>query len=287
MSKELYYKPSGKFNPIGFFALFLITVVTGSLTSLLYLFLVVKIPSAKLSLFLPFLMGGLLGAISCQIARFFKIRNRITIIVSAGLGIIVYNYIKWAFFISYIFNDSYISDFTKIVTDPEYMFDSIKLINKYGTWGFNDDVAVTGAVLAVIWIIEFLMLLGVHFAVLKDGSSVPFIESENAWAHKSNVTFYATYFSVNEMRDRIEQNPKILLDYIQAPTDLYSQNHVEINIFHSSDFNENYIDVSEVTVTPKRGKEDRTVKRVMKYFSVSRDVAASLFEKYDMPLQRH
>lgn len=232
MSKELYYKPSGKFNPIGFFALFLITVVTGSLTSLLYLFLVAKIPSAKLSVFLPFLMGGLLGAISYQVARFFKLRSRLTIMVSAGLGIIVYNYFKWAFFISNVFTESYISEFTKIIADPALMMDSIKLINEYGTWGFNDEVAVTGTVLAIIWILEFLLLAGVHFAVLKDGSSLPFIESENAWAHKSNVTFYATYFSVKEMRARIEQNPQILLDYIQAPTDLYSQNHVEINIFH-------------------------------------------------------
>lgn len=287
MSKELYYKPSGKFNPIGFFALFLITVVTGSLTSLLYLFLVAKIPSAKLSVFLPFLMGGLLGAISYQVARFFKLRSRLTIMVSAGLGIIVYNYFKWAFFISNVFTESYISEFTKIIADPALMMDSIKLINEYGTWGFNDEVAVTGTVLAIIWILEFLLLAGVHFAVLKDGSSLPFIESENAWAHKSNVTFYATYFSVKEMRARIEQNPQILLDYIQAPTDLYSQNHVEINIFHSSDFNENYIDVSEVTISQKKGKEDRTVTRVIKYLSVSREVAASLFEKYDMPLQRH
>lgn len=287
MSKELYYKPSGKFNPIGFFALFLITVVTGSLTSLLYLFLVAKIPSAKLSVFLPFLMGGLLGAISYQVARFFKLRSRLTIMVGAGLGIIVYNYFKWAFFISNVFTESYISEFTKIIADPALMIDSIKLINEYGTWGFNDEVAVTGTVLAIIWILEFLLLAGVHFAVLKDGSSLPFIESENAWAHKSNVTFYATYFSVKEMRARIEQNPQILLDYIQAPTDLYSQNHVEINIFHSSDFNENYIDVSEVTISQKKGKEDRTVTRVIKYLSVSREVAASLFEKYDMPLQRH
>ena len=287
MSKEPNYKPSGKFNPIGFFALFLITVVTGSLTSLLYLFLVAKIPSAKLSVFLPFLMGGLLGAISYQVARFFKLRSRLTIMVSAGLGIIVYNYFKWAFFISNVFTESYISEFTKIIADPALMIDSIKLINEYGTWGFNDEVAVTGTVLAIIWILEFLLLAGVHFAVLKDGSSLPFIESENAWAHKSNVTFYATYFSVKEMRARIEQNPQILLDYIQAPTDLYSQNHVEINIFHSSDFNENYIDVSEVTISQKKGKEDRTVTRVIKYLSVSREVAASLFEKYDMPLQRH
>lgn len=287
MSKELYYKPSGKFNPIGFFALFLITVVTGSLTSLLYLFLVAKIPSAKLSVFLPFLMGGLLGAISYQVARFFKLRSRLTIMVGAGLGIIVYNYFKWAFFISNVFTESYISEFTKIIADPALMIDSIKLINEYGTWGFNDEVAVTGTVLAIIWILEFLLLAGVHFAVLKDGSSLPFIESENAWAHKSNVAFYATYFSVKEMRARIEQNPQILLDYIQAPTDLYSQNHVEINIFHSSDFNENYIDVSEVTISQKKGKEDRTVTRVIKYLSVSREVAASLFEKYDMPLQRH
>ena len=287
MAKELNYKPSGKFNPIGFFALFLITVVTGSLTRLLYLFLVAKIPSAKLSVFLPFLMGGLLGAISYQVARFFKLRSRLTIMVSAGLGIIVYNYFKWAFFISNVFTESYISEFTKIIADPALMIDSIKLINEYGTWGFNDEVAVTGTVLAIIWILEFLLLAGVHFAVLKDGSSLPFIESENAWAHKSNVTFYATYFSVKEMRARIEQNPQILLDYIQAPTDLYSQNHVEINIFHSSDFNENYIDVSEVTISQKKGKEDRTVTRVIKYLSVSREVAASLFEKYDMPLQRH
>jgi hypothetical protein len=40
MQRELYYKPSNKANPVGLLGLLLITVIAGSVLSVIYLFLV-------------------------------------------------------------------------------------------------------------------------------------------------------------------------------------------------------------------------------------------------------
>ncbi len=285
MQNERYYKSSNRADPLGLIALVLVTAVAGSALSILYLLLVRVIPIVQLSILLTILFGGLLGLIGSLTCGIFKLRNRLLTIIASVAGILIYTYVKWSLFSSFALDESYFTLLTGFLTSPTALLEAIALINKYGTWSFGRDstTAVTGVILAIIWIIEFLIYAIIHLLVVNDKTNTPFIEKENNWAKKSDVRFYCRDFVLNAHLSEIENDPNVLLSYLDDPQVVGVGQHIEIELFHSSDFTENYIDIIRVVIT-NAARNNKQETKLVKKLAVNREFAQKLFAQHDMSL---
>ena len=282
MQRELYYKPSKKTNSLGLLVLLLITVIAGSAISILYLFLVQKIPSIKLSVLLTLVLGGVMGALGAMICSVFKIRNRTLAIAVSVIGILIYTYVKWAAFVSYAYEGSFTTILPELLLNPIDMLDRIKLINEVGTWSFGrDGEAVTGIFLAIIWILEFVIYAGLHLYVLGDKANDPFIEKDNKWSKKFDAKFIFRDFDVEANRASIENDPGFLLTYLEAPGNIPNTGHVEAEFYHSSDFSENYLNVNRIVINDP-SKNNRDEKKIIKRLAVSKDFVSNLLTQNGM-----
>jgi len=282
MQRELYYKPSNKAHPLGLLGLLLITVIAGSAISIPYLLLVRIIPFAKLSVILTLVFGGVMGALGSLTCSLFKIRNRTLAIAVSVIGILIYTYFKWAAHVSYIFEESYTYILKDLLLDPIDLLAKIIRINEEGTWSYGtNSPPVTGIVLAIVWLLEFLIYAIIHLLVINDKTNDPFIEKDNAWAKKLDAKFYFRDFNIQSNRAAIENDPGFLLTYLEAPQNLVNTGYLEAELFHSSDFSENYLDINQIIIT-NAAKNNRQNKKVMKKLAVSREFVSNLLTQNGM-----
>ncbi|MDD4096284.1 MAG: hypothetical protein PHP22_08615 [Oscillospiraceae bacterium] len=282
MQRELYYKPSGKANPLGLLGLLLITVIAGSAISIPYLFFVRVIPFAKLSVLLTLVFGGVMGALGGLACTLFKIRNRALALTVSAIGILIYTYFKWAAYVSYVFEESYTYILTELMLDPIDMVAKIIRINEEGTWSLGaDGNAVTGIFLAIVWILEFLIYAIIHLIVVNDKSNDPFIEKDDRWAKKLDAKFFFRDFNVESSRASIESDPGFLFDHLEEAQNIGNTGHVEAELFHSQDFTENYLDITRMVIT-NPAKNNVQAKKVISKLAVSRAFVQQLLEKNGM-----
>lgn len=283
MQREKYYKSSGKANSLGLLALFLVTVVAGSAISILYLYLVHIIPSIKLCVLLTLVFGGVMGALGGLVCKIFKIRNLALVLIVSAIGILAYTYFKWAAYVSYMFEESFISSLTELLFDPSELLSRIKLINEEGTWSFGrSGDNVTGIVLLIFWVLEFVIYAGLHLGLASSGANDPFIEKDNDWAKKFNAKFNFRDFDLKADRTAIENDPNLILAYFEKPENIVHTTYYEAELFHSKDFSENYLDVSKVEINPT--KNSRQESKEINKLSVSRDFVQNLFDKSGMTI---
>ncbi len=283
MQREHYYKPSGKANPLGLLVLFLATVVVGSALSILYLYIIQNDLDVRLCVLLTILLGGLMGALGGLICKFLKIRNLSVALIASVIGILIYTYFKWAAYVSYIFEGSFISSVTELLLDPSDLLSKIKLINEEGTWTFaRGGDNVTGIILLIFWILEFLIYSVIQLVVICNWANDPFIEKDNNWAKKYNAVFNFRDFDLEADRAAIEKDPNLILAYFEQPENIVQTTYYEGELFHSKDFSENYFNVRKIKINPT--KNSRTETKEIKYLSVSLDFVQNLFDKSGMTI---
>jgi hypothetical protein len=278
MEKSLYYKPSNKFSILSFLGLFLGSALAGIILSIPYLWGVRMIPYTKITILLAVLLGGVLGWIGNLLIGAFKVRNRPLAILAVLLGILVYTYFKWSSYVSFQYSESssYIELLLPLMLNPVALWDGIMEINKLGTWSLNDNnETVKGIMLTLVWAGEFLIIAGIQIGLMLERPTEPFIESENKWAVKNEAVVCMRHFSPKEMKTAIEQDPSVMLQYVDVPAVVSSINHVRIDHYHSSDYSENYITVKEIEI--KNGKPNEY--KVIKKLAVSRAFISDLYAK--------
>lgn len=278
MEQSLYYKSSNKLTILGFLGLFLGSALVGVVLSIPYLWGIQKIPYTKINFLLAIILGAILGWVCNFLCGALKIRNRSLAVTAVILGIFVYTYFKWSTYVSFIYTDSYTDLLLSLILNPAALLSGILEINEVGTWSLSDSNAVTGVFLAIVWLGEFLIISGIQICIMFDRPTEPFIESENRWAMKKESAVYLRYFAVKDMKSAIEQDPSVILSYVDDPAVVAPISHVRIDHFHSSDYSENYITVKEVQVkNAKNAKVEE--KKVIKKLAVSRAYISDLYSK--------
>jgi hypothetical protein len=200
----------------------------------------------------------------------------------SSVGILAFTYVKWAAFISYQIKDSYFFILPDLLRNPIYLTEKIALLNEYGTWSIGTSTTpVHGIILTIVWLFEFMIYALIHMIIIYAKTTNPFIEKDNTWARQHKSIFYLRVFDVKKNVSEIEKNPKVLLSHLEKKQYTENVNHVELQLFHSADFSENYVNVSEMSVNSKNGKNGR---RIIKNLSVSRDFVQELFAYHDLSM---
>ncbi len=156
---------------------------------------------------------------------------------------------------------SYISLIPQILASPSDFWGSINDINSYGTWSFgrSSTTPVTGIMLWIAWIGEIVLLAAMTLLVSVNRVKKPFIEAENEWAKEYKEGIFAfESFDIKANQMMIEENPSFILGARPFYGDFAKSSYVQVDLFHSSDFMENYITLNQVKYDQKAKKLNKT-----------------------------
>ena len=169
--------PPRKSGAPGLVLLFLVYAVVGSLAAVVYILAVDMLPSVFLCAAFAVFYGVLMGHITGLFKRKFNLRPGVVLLLVMTVSLLLVTYVKWNLF--FALNDTryYLWDYNEdfslfthygIVAEmlghyllhPEYWPELLSWYNEYGTWGYGENTTenVTGILLAVIWLGEFLIL---------------------------------------------------------------------------------------------------------------------------------
>ena len=259
---------SKKINIVGLILLFAGTVVAGCILSLIYLRLnpIISGFEVKLGILLAVAFGMGAGVVSAQMIKHFKVHNPKLAMAAVILGCLIFSYFKWAVYVSgdqmeqwlhmlaYGGNDGYQAPNAMwYMARPAELFKSIARINEEGRWSIstrtsNTDTYYTGAVLALVWIMEFVLICLPAIGIALTRATHPFIESENKWAVKEPGNS-ALHFGkeLKAHKKQLKRNPEIIFDVPPIPVNGTTHDYCAVDFYHSSDYSENYITIKSMT----------------------------------------
>ena len=214
MNKEAYYKPSGKISGL-YILLFLVFAAIGiPILSVTYIYAVYYIPIIYISIFIAVGCGGALGYIMSLAAKLGKARNPLLVTIFTVFAAVLMKYVQWCFYIPLVYNDLYefyeyyfgyaltigeqLREAVNYFREPAVVWACIVEVNEYGAWGITNnggDVgdAVTGVMLAIVWVIEFLIMAGLALLGCRNWPKRPYSEDTNTWYRQMDTVYEMDY----------------------------------------------------------------------------------------------
>lgn len=173
--KGIYYKHSGKVNPLGIVLVPLIGILGAAILSIVYAYATVYIPFVYLNFFITLGYGFAIGHLVVKAAEAGKIRN-LKLVLFFGIIIAIFaEYFNW---VSWIF--AYTK--TKVfVASPIDIIRIMGILGHLGAWSIKS-VVVKGGFLYFVWFVEAVIIMGLiiahSYTTIK---SMPFCERCNIW----------------------------------------------------------------------------------------------------------
>ncbi len=191
------------------------------------------------------------------------------------------------FYKKYYPEDFKSASLASIIFHPSRLVSDIIDINSVGRWSMGRSYSwqneqkenVKGIMLWLVWLGELLCIWIPAIAFTKQKSDLPFIESEDNWAEKivSDGFRYNTAIDNKNLKADMEDNPNILFSLGRFYDTQVSQNpYLNITLFHSSNFEENYISLDHFYYSKKDKRY--LCKNLFNYMSVSKDFVHTLYE---------
>ncbi len=168
--------------------------------------------------------------------------------------------------------------FIHILTHPSYLWDDIKAINEIGRWTLNNDKNnVSGFILWITWIGEFVLLGIVLIFIAANKAKKPFIETDNEWTQEGNFSkrlrFAPCSDNVNELKNMLMTDQNRFFQQLFSDHDK-PYTYIGIDLFMSRDRNENYLSAYFYSYVEKN--KNYTSKKIVKYAYCDRDLCLYL-----------
>jgi|GEM_PF-1039770 len=273
---------------------FLVTTLVGSVLSFPYLFLVKSIPYIQLACIMSLVFGAVTGLASAWLCKVCKLGNTPTVMIAGAVSAILFQYVKWGMFSSYVFTlwyngedqASYFAMLPGFLLNPVALIDAILEINQYGTWSMSDSgTTVNGWMLALIWLAEFVIIFAIYLRMLNGQATKPFIAGENEWAMRQKGNVFLRNFPEAMSAQMISMNPAILLPNVVPASEIGIEPHIEVELFHSKDYSENYINVHSVSYVRQNGQTKKQEKKIARNVEVNREFISALLTSARMSFE--
>ncbi len=291
MSK--YYQPSGRFSPSSFLYFILSSAIVIPILALAYTYLIWYIPFFYINFFITAGFGFGVGiAISHLAVKIGKVRNSTLALVFGLLGGLIALYFSWAIWVDLVFNigESYGNSRIGITTSnieflqvfglilqPDTLFSFISEINKTGTWGIRGS-AVSGTILTIIWVIEFLivLILSIIFPYIK--AKTPFCEEDNKWFNEEDLPAFNFIKNPKEMVVNLENSNQNSFINLQHTTKANEESHSIFSLY-SSKKGENFLSIeNRQAKTNDKGEIEFDGDEFVEYISISSELRNQLLK---------
>lgn len=174
-----FYSHSGKFGIHGPALALVGGAIAAVPLGLIYSFLIKWIPFIYLNFLITAGYGFVFGLMTALLMKFAKVRNGPVALLS-GLAV---GLMAWAGSWNGCAR-ALLGDKVPWLLTPHQLFAFIKIIYTHGSWGigFSSSEAVTGIPLAIIWLLEGAVIVGIAALVAYSSiSTTPFCELHDCW----------------------------------------------------------------------------------------------------------
>lgn len=204
----MYYQHSGRFT-LGGVVLGLAVGTAGAFVSAYaYSFGLIHIPEAHLAAFATMAFGALVGVAAGYGLIWGHVRNKAAACavgaVSATLGL----YVSWAMWIEAVLDREGGKEIAwmNLAQHPNGLWSMVKLVNRYGTWTFdNSKTPTTGWQLWIVWVIEAALVIAIGTAVTIFVQRLhPYCETCGQWCRRAARLFLAPVADVPQLKAQVE-----------------------------------------------------------------------------------
>lgn len=280
-----YYTPSGKMSPvaIGYFLLSVCIILP--LLGLIYSYAIWYIPIIYVNVLLAIGFGFAIGfVISFLVVNMGKVRSVSKALMFGILGALVAYYFHWVVWGDLLYNASggndyftfsniNISEVIGLAFRPGAIFELVGAVNEMGTWGFGDS-PVSGTMLTVVWVIEFLIIMVVATFVSIGFAGTPFCEVENQWFKERALAPFNAISDGPSLIAMLEAGDETLINYISKK----SEDQLNHSIFtvYNSDHDESYMSIVNKVAKVDDGKVSYSDQPVVTHIKVTDDLVARM-----------
>lgn len=284
--KEVYYKPSGK-SSISFLPYFiLLQAVFIPILSIVYIYLIYYIPLIYFNFLITVGCGIAAGLVMTAIITLGKVRNNKLALFSGIIAVCIMKYVQWCVYIPIVFTNAYeVLELTvperfgmsfDLLIHPAMVIDFIGIINQEGVWSIFT-INFKGALLTIVWLLEFLLMAGSACVVALEKSKSPFCEEDGTWYAKmpdeigarlpENLDGLKTAMENGDFNELIQLSKEYKPDCSQ---------YLSLTFYKPRNSEHYYLKIEKVTVTEDKGKEKRHKEVLVEYISIDNNSAGEI-----------
>ncbi|WP_046756999.1 hypothetical protein [Kordia jejudonensis] len=274
---NLYYRPSGKVNPLSILYLLLAICVAVPILALIYTYAILYIPLIYLNFLCVAGVAFGLGFIASFVMDLGKVRN---VLIAALFGLLIGIaglYTSWIIWLAHHYEQEYMD----IAFNMEALFAEIEYANEQGTWGIGRSGGlVNGTMLSIVWVIEAVGMIGfpVFFAYSK--ACEPFIENDDSWAELTPIGPFEFILNKEELKQQLEtRNYETLVNMPVANSET-DASHSIFQLHHGKHINqakEFYLSVVNMKAgTDKDGNLKFDENNLINYIHITKEAGQQL-----------
>jgi len=233
-----YYQPSGRFSPLSFPILLVISLTVIPILSAIYAYLTFYIPFIYINFLITIGLGfGVSFCINFLVIRFGKVRNVPLSFIIGLIGGFFALYWQWVFWV-HIFIEGEI-ELLQLAINPLGMIDIIVEINNIGPWEMFG-TRLSGIFLWIIWLIETIIIIGFPTISSPSSAKEPFDETANKWYDTINLPNFN--YLPNTVVSEFENNNDKVFEMLEV-NPVKDKDHSEFTLY-SSEHSENYLSIT-------------------------------------------
>jgi hypothetical protein len=289
-----HYEPSGKYSMLSLLYFVLASFLILPILGLIYAYCIWYIPFIYINLFITIGFGFGTGFIITFFAiKLGKIRNQVVASSLGILGSLIALYFHWSVWVDLVMNagENYGSssigftvsniDFMQVfllAKNPGLLFNLIGEINKTGTWGISS-IPVSGIFLALIWIIEAGIVMGVSFLMTRKASRIPFCEINDHWFKENKIPELNFIDDKAQILSSIENDDETHFNSLSKAANKDLESHSVFTLFSSRN-NEYYLTLENKTAkVNSKGKTEFDNEEIVRYVAIKAPSAKILLGK--------
>jgi hypothetical protein len=176
------YRHSGRFTPQGIVLPLLAAAVLGFPLGLLYAYLLRWIPFVYINVLATFGYGLVFGWLTLRLLKSGRVRNTAIAIAVGTLAGLIAVYSEWSGHLHALLKDP------PLVFRPDQILTGMAFLYKNGSWGLHGGDSVTGIPLAIVWLVEAGIIIGMAVLLpLGFVRDTPYCEESRCWLDEEKV----------------------------------------------------------------------------------------------------
>jgi hypothetical protein len=270
MQADRYYRHSGRFSSSAVVKAAGLGLVASVPLAFIYAYVIVYLPIISVITFL--LTGGfgaLVGFAIGTVMHRGKVRNDVVVLATA---ILVGLFALWASWVAWVYALLHRADaevgLLDLALNPIGLGRIIAIINEKGAWSLKG-FTPTGGVLWAMWAVEAAIIVGCVVLVAQAMVSSPFCEGCDRWCEEHKGIALLGPTSKDALRPRLEQGDYAVLGELEGPT---GSAFTQLDLHQCSQCLATVaLTATAVTVTLKKGKQEKEEKVLLKHLLLSPD----------------
>jgi len=287
-----YYEPSGKVSALSYLLLALSIFIIFPLLGLAYTYAIWYIPIIYVNVLVTIGFGIAAGFVIKHVILYYgKVRNPKAAVLIGILASLVLYYVSWAIYADLNLNitdtiggDRFgvavsnvnVDETIGLALHPSRVFSIMGLLYKWGSWGIFG-FTMSGFMLAIIWIAEFLIIMILAVTTSYEISKRPFCELSNSWFKENKVGPFVYVLDRPALVNDLESSSRNTFDNLEF-TQNDQRDHTMFKLYDNGQ-GKAYLTAESHKARMNDGKLEFDISPFVERIEITEDMKQSLLSK--------